>query len=60
MLSKLHEVVRDEADMLSIFTPSQFEYSFDKEGVTYAGRALGGRITESTRQRMPVSGSASW
>lgn len=44
MLSKLHEVVRYEADMLSIFTPSQFEYSFDKEGVTYAGRALGGRI----------------
>lgn len=44
MLPKLHEVVRYEADMLSIFTPAQFEYSFDKEGVTYAGRPLGGRI----------------
>lgn len=44
MLPKLRDVVRYEADMLSIFTPSLFEYSFDKEGVTYAGRPIGGRI----------------
>lgn len=44
ILSKLHEVVRRESDMLSIFTPARFEYSFDKEGVTYAGHPLGGRI----------------
>ena len=44
LLPKFHEVVRYESTMLPIFEPSQFEYSFDKEGVTYAGRPLGGRI----------------
>ena len=44
MRQKLREVVRYESDMLSIFTPELLEYSFDKEGVIYAGRPLGGRI----------------
>lgn len=44
MLPKLFEVVRFEAEMLPIYTPDQFELSFDKEGVSYAGRPLGGRI----------------
>ncbi len=44
MLVELHEVVRYESEILSIFTPAQFEYVFDREGVTYAGRPLGGRI----------------
>ena len=44
MLPKLHEVVRYEATILSIFTPAYFERSFDKEGITYAGHPLGGRI----------------
>ena len=42
MLPKLHEVVRYEATILSIFTPAYFECSFDKEGITYAGHPLGG------------------
>lgn len=41
---KLHEVVRYESDMLGIFVPELFEYAFDKEGVSYAGYPLGGRI----------------
>lgn len=44
MLTELHEVVRYESEILSIFTPAQFEYSFDREGVMYAGHPLGGRI----------------
>lgn len=44
MRAQFHEVVRNDANMLSIYTPSMFEYSFDKEGVEYAGRPLGGRI----------------
>lgn len=44
MLAELHEVVRYESEILSIYTPALFEYSFDREGVTYAGHALGGRI----------------
>lgn len=44
MLPKLREVVRYESDMLGVFVPERFEYSFDKEGVTYAGYPLGGRI----------------
>ena len=44
MLPAFRDVVRHEGSMLSIFIPERFEYSFDKEGVTYAGRPLGGRI----------------
>ena len=44
MRPKLREVVRHESDMLSIFSPALLEYAFDKEGVSYAGRPLGGRI----------------
>ena len=42
--AKLHEVVRYEADMLSIFEPARFEYAFDRDHIGYAGRAFGGRI----------------
>lgn len=44
MREQFHEVVRHEADLLPIYEPARFEYSFDKQGVTYAGRPLGGRI----------------
>lgn len=44
MLEQFHEVVRHEADVLPIYEPALLEYSFDREGVTYAGRPLGGRI----------------
>ena len=44
LVPMLEGVVRAEADMLSIFTPKLFEYSFDFAHVTYAGRPLGGRI----------------
>lgn len=44
MRSRFHEVVRHDAEMLPLYAPSSLEYSFDKEGVTYAGRPLGGRI----------------
>lgn len=44
MREQFHEVVRHEADLLPIYEPTRFEYSFDKQGVTYAGRPLGGRI----------------
>ena len=40
----LEGMVRAEADMLPIFTPSLLEYSFDFADVSYAGRPLGGRI----------------
>lgn len=44
LIPLLEGMVRAEADMLSIFTPSLFEYSFDFADVSYAGRPLGGRI----------------
>lgn len=44
MLPVLHEVVRHEADLMPSFIPAWFEYAFDKEGIAYAGRPLGGRI----------------
>lgn len=44
MLEQFHEVVRHDAEMLPIYAPSMLEYSFDREGVVYAGRPLGGRI----------------
>ena len=44
LLAVLREAVAYEADVLGSFEPSLFEYSFDKAGVTYAGRRLGGRI----------------
>ena len=44
MRAQFHEVVRHDASMLSIFAPVRLEYSFDKQGVMYAGRPLGGRI----------------
>ncbi|MDO4436840.1 MAG: PD-(D/E)XK nuclease family protein [Coriobacteriaceae bacterium] len=44
MREQFHEVVRHEADLLPIYEPARFEYSFDKQGVRYAGRPLGGRI----------------
>lgn len=44
LLPMFEGMVRAEADMLSIFTPSLFEYSFDFADVSYAGRPLGGRI----------------
>ncbi|OUN87986.1 PD-(D/E)XK nuclease family protein [[Collinsella] massiliensis] len=44
VLPMLEGVVRAEADMLPIFTPELFEYSFDAADLRYAGRPLGGRI----------------
>ena len=44
ILPPLHDVVRYESTMLSIFTPALFEYAFDNADVMYAGRPLGGRI----------------
>lgn len=44
MRTMFHEVVDHDATMLSAYRPSQFEYSFDKQDITYAGRSLGGRI----------------
>ena len=44
MRPAFHEVVRYESTLLPIYEPALFEYSFDKEGVTYAGHPLGGRI----------------
>lgn len=44
MREQFHEVVRHEADLLPIYEPARFEYSFDRQGITYAGRPLGGRI----------------
>lgn len=44
ILPQLREVVRYESDLLPIYTPARFEYSFDKEDVVYAGHPLGGRI----------------
>ena len=40
----LEAAVRYEAAALAPFQPALLEYSFDGEGVSYAGRALGGRI----------------
>lgn len=42
--ARFHRVVDHDAVMLSPYVPTLFEYSFDKQGVTYAGRPLGGRI----------------
>lgn len=44
ILPKLRDVVRHESDLMPGFIPAWFEYAFDKEGVAYAGRPLGGRI----------------
>lgn len=44
MRMTFHAVVRYESDLMPLYTPCEFEYSFDKEGVEYAGRPLGGRI----------------
>ena len=61
MRPKLREVVRHESDMLSIFSPALLEYAFDKEGVSYAGRPLGGRIDRiDTAPRGRVQASALW
>ena len=44
MRASFHEVVRHDATMLMLYEPVRLEYSFDKQGVTYAGYPLGGRI----------------
>lgn len=44
MRAQFHAAVEHDATMLSIYEPAHLEYSFDKQGVTYAGRPLGGRI----------------
>ena len=44
MRARFHEVVRHDATMLPLYVPRNLEYSFDREGVVYAGRPLGGRI----------------
>lgn len=44
MRASFHEVVRHDAQMLMLYEPVRLEYSFDKQGVTYAGYPLGGRI----------------
>ena len=44
ILPMLEASVRYEAAALAPYVPTYLEYSFNKMGVTYAGRPLGGRI----------------